>query len=287
MTELVFFGLPLHLLLLYFFLYSCLGWALETTYCSVVERRFVVRGFLYGPLCPIYGVGVLMMICWFAPFMANPLIFYLLATVCMSAWEYVVGWFLEATTHIKYWDYSHFRFNLHGRICLWSCLLWGVLAFIMLYFVHPYVSSVVLMIPLRIRRISAGVLFLLLLVDASLTIRDLALMSKVLSRLNQAGEALRLQLALGRAQLNERLESILNAAPGTLDEAAERLSSRYAELLANAERRTRRFLANYSHMSSQIWEDTLAAVRITGQHLRRRLREVRRETRRNRRKKRK
>lgn len=131
--EPVFFGFPLHLLALYFLIYSCLGWIMETCYCSLTERRFMIRGFLYGPVCPIYGVGVLMMICCFAPFQSNPLIFYGMATLCMSAWEYFVGWFLETTTHIKYWDYSMFRFNLHGRICLWVCLMWGLLAYLVIF----------------------------------------------------------------------------------------------------------------------------------------------------------
>ena len=65
MNEPLFFGVPISLAFLYFIIYSVLGWCMETIYCSVAERRLVPRGFLYGPLCPIYGVGVLMMICWF------------------------------------------------------------------------------------------------------------------------------------------------------------------------------------------------------------------------------
>ena len=76
MTEPVFFGLPISLAFLYFIVYSVLGWCMETVYCSTLERRFVPRGFLYGPMCPIYGVGVLMMICWFQPLMGNPVVFY-------------------------------------------------------------------------------------------------------------------------------------------------------------------------------------------------------------------
>ena len=102
MTEPILFGFPITLLFLYFMVYSFLGWIMETTYCSIGERRFVARGFLYGPICPIYGVGVLMMICWFAPFTGNPILFYAIAVICMSAWEYLVGWFLETTTHTKY-----------------------------------------------------------------------------------------------------------------------------------------------------------------------------------------
>lgn len=268
MTELVLFGFPLHLLILYFLIYSFLGWCMETSYCSITERRFMIRGFLYGPVCPIYGVGVLMMICWFAPFKSSPILFYAMATVCMSAWEYFVGWFLEATTHIKYWDYSMFKYNLNGRICLWVCLMWGLLAYIVIYWIHPFVSSLVLLAPLMVRQITAVMLFSLLLVDAGFTIRDLALMSKMLGKLNQKGDELKLQLALGKAQLGDRLEaafeSARESAPDSLDEAASMLKKSYDELLAKAERRTRRFLHNYSHMSSQSWSDTLADVQEAG-----------------------
>ena len=143
MSEPLFFGTPISLAILYFFVYATMGWCMETVYCSIKERRLVPRGFLYGPLCPIYGVGVLMMICWFQPLMDRPALFYVTATVCMSAWEYFVGWFLETTTHIKYWDYSDEKFNIKGRICLWVCLTWGVLSFLVLYFIHPRVAELV------------------------------------------------------------------------------------------------------------------------------------------------
>lgn len=156
MNEPLFFGVPISLAFLYFIIYSVLGWCMETIYCSVAERRLVPRGFLYGPLCPIYGVGVLMMICWFQPLMGNPVLFYVVATVCMSTWEYMVGWFLETTTHMKYWDYSQYRFNLHGRICLWVCLVWGILSFLVLYFIHPKVAEQVAKLPLIPRYVLDG-----------------------------------------------------------------------------------------------------------------------------------
>lgn len=111
-------GVPLPLLVLYFLWYSFLGWCMETAFCSISERRFVFRGFLKGPICPIYGFGVMVMVLWLQQFTQNFFLFYLIATVTMSAWEYFVGWLLEVTTHMKYWDYSHRRFNLKGRICL-------------------------------------------------------------------------------------------------------------------------------------------------------------------------
>ena len=130
--EPVIFGLPLSVAFLYFIVYSVLGWCMETVFCSCRQGHFVPRGFLYGPLCPIYGVGVLMMICWFQPLMDWPIIFYVAATVGMTSWEYFVGWFLEATTHVKYWDYSDHRFNIKGRVCLTIALTWGVLSYLVL-----------------------------------------------------------------------------------------------------------------------------------------------------------
>ena len=111
-------GYPIYDLFLYFIFYSFLGRVMETCYCSVCERRLVPRGFLYGPIFPIYGAGVLMMILFFTLLKRNLVLFYAAAVAVMGSWEYFVAWLLEATTHVKYWDYSNFRFNLKGRICL-------------------------------------------------------------------------------------------------------------------------------------------------------------------------
>ncbi len=115
MSEPILFGLPVTTVFLFFIIYSFIGWAMETLYCSVLEKRFVARGFLLGPICPIYGAGALLMVFFFSRFTYSLLLFYTVATVVMSAWEYFVGWLLEATTHMKYWDYSRHRFNLSGR----------------------------------------------------------------------------------------------------------------------------------------------------------------------------
>ena len=96
-------GYPILDLFLYFVFYSFLGWVMETCYCSICERRLVPRGFLYGPICPIYGIGVLLMILFFTPLKKNLVLFYVVAVAVMSSWEYFVAWLLETTTHVKYW----------------------------------------------------------------------------------------------------------------------------------------------------------------------------------------
>ncbi len=237
------FGYTLSTLVLYFCFYSLAGWCMETVYCSVLERRFVSRGFLHGPICPIYGVGVLLMILFFRPLAGNILVFYLVSTVTMSAWEYFVGWFLEVTTHMKYWDYSMYRFNLKGRICLWVCLVWGALSYVCIFWIHPPVERAVAALPTMVRDILAIVLASAILADAVVTIRDLALMTKVVNALQQAGSGL-------TSRFQDAKEAMASALPESLSESGAKLREKYSDLVAAAERRTRRFRHTYAQFDT-------------------------------------
>lgn len=231
-------GYPLHELFLYFILYSFLGWLMETCYCSIMERHLVARGFLYGPICPIYGCGVLLMILFFTPLKEHLVLFYITAVVVMTSWEYFVGWLLETTTHVKYWDYSNSKFNIKGRVCLWVALTWGVLSYIIIFWVHPPIEDLYEKIPLVLVYVLCGVLAVILLIDAVFTIRQLALVSKLVVSVTTAGEELQLQLSLGKAELTDKL-----------DEQSEALKERYRDQMARLEKYSRRFRKHYSRMS--------------------------------------
>lgn len=294
MPELTLLGYPLSTLFLYFCFYACAGWCMETVYCSVMEKRFVSRGFLHGPLCPIYGVGVLLMILFFAPLTGNLVIFYIVSTVVMSAWEYFVGWFLEVTTHIKYWDYSMYRFNLKGRICLWVCLVWGVLSYVCLFWIHPPVAVLIGRLPLPARQILAAALAVAVLVDAVATIRELALMTKALDTLQALSGELQLQMALGRSELSDRLsdakdtvtdklldakdlvadkwmdakEAMATLLPDPVVDAGSKLKHRYNDLVASAERTSRRLRSVYSNWrASKLDEPTRQDIQTHAKRL--------------------
>lgn len=135
---------------LYFFLYSFCGWLMETVLCSVQERRFVNRGFLNGPLCPIYGSGILLMLIFLIPvrdsvdnwFQALAVVF-LAGAALASAVEYVTSWAMEKLFHARWWDYSHIKYNVNGRICLSISVCWGGLATAFLYIVQPQFERLV------------------------------------------------------------------------------------------------------------------------------------------------
>lgn len=254
-------GFPLPHLFLYFILYSFLGWVMETCYCSIAERRLVARGFLYGPICPIYGGGVVLMVLFFTPLKQNLVLFYVVAVVVMTSWEYLVGWVLEITTHVKYWDYSQFRFNLKGRVCLWVALTWGVLSYLVIFFIHPPVQSLVEGLPVWLEFMLCGAFLALLSVDAVFTIRHLALVSRLVVGVTTLGEELQLQLSLGKAELSDMLEDKSSA-----------LRQRYGDQIAQLERYSRRFRSRYSKMSvnrhyTVRHEDIVAAAQLAREEL--------------------
>lgn len=255
-------GQPIPLLFLYFIFYSFCGWLWETCYCSIKERHYVPRGFLYGPVCPIYGVGFLLMVLFFAPFKDNLVVFYFVAVIVMTAWEYFVGWFLETTTHIKYWDYSDRRFNIKGRVCLEVSLFWGVMSYVAVFLIHPPVARLFARMPDWLQYTACGACLSLLLVDTVTTIRKLALVTKAMDRLQTAGDELRLQMALARADLGDNLEIVGEELCARLDDVRENLSpanaqrldrlmADYDQLLERAERMSRRFRNRYRHMTSR------------------------------------
>ncbi len=254
-------SIPLSQLFLYFILYSFLGWVMETCYCSVVERRLVARGFLYGPICPIYGGGVTLMILFFTPLKGNLILFYGVAVVVMTSWEYLVGWVLEVTTHVKYWDYSQFRFNLKGRVCLWVALTWGVLSYIVIFFIHPPFQELVEGLPVWLEFMLCGTFLALLAVDAAFTIRNLVLVAMHVESVTQLGQELQLQAALGKAELSDKLA-----------DSADALRQRYSDQVAQLEKYSRRFRHIYrslkvSQKYSVSHEDILAAAALAKEEL--------------------
>lgn len=256
-----FFGYPIYDLFLYFIFYSFLGWGMETCYCSICERRLVPRGFLYGPICPIYGTGVLLMILFFTPLKRNLVLFYAVAVAVMSSWEYFVAWLLESTTHMKYWDYSNFRFNLKGRICLWVALVWGILSYVVIFYIHPPIDARFDQIPLVLKYALCSALLAVLLTDAAFTIHHLALVSKLVVGVAALGEELQVQLALGKAELTDKLEP-----------KAEAVRQKYYAEVAKLERNSRRFRNRYSKMSvnrhyTVRHEDIVAAAQLAREEL--------------------
>lgn len=130
-------------LVLLFTIYSFIGWLSESIYCSLLERRFINRGFLSGPVCPVYGFGALLVITVLTRFRNNLPLLFLTAVVLTSALEYVTALVLEKTFHAKYWDYSGQPLNIRGRVCLKNSLMFGGMSVLAVTVIHPALSALI------------------------------------------------------------------------------------------------------------------------------------------------
>lgn len=154
MTELSFSRL-----VLIFVIYSSIGWLCETLWCSVGSRKLVNRGFLTGPWCPIYGFGGLLILFLTPRLEFSPILVFLVSVVSTSVLEYFTGWLLESLFQTRWWDYSHNRFNIKGRVCLLNSLMFGILGLVLVYLVQPLVVLGLDLLSAEAERIIASLLF--------------------------------------------------------------------------------------------------------------------------------
>lgn len=262
-------------LVLYFFIYSFCGWAMETVLCSIQEKHFVNRGFLNGPICPIYGCGLLLILLVLTPVrdgITNPLyalpLVYVVGTVLASALEYFTSWGMEKLFHARWWDYSHYRINLHGRICLPISLLWGVLAAAFLYLVQPLLEGLVTGLYQAaewLPALLADVFFLLFLVDLVISVNVARAVGKTLEQLDKWSELLRIHLESLKLPSREAILELLEKAnvrfagkgAGRSRERKERL----AEWRALPEAALRRRLADAADELRRRKEEVMAGTR--------------------------
>ena len=170
--------------ILYFFVYGFLGWCTEVIFAAFKQHRFVNRGFLNGPICPIYGVGVTLVIACLEAFQSNLLLLYISSVILVTVLEGVTGWAMDKLFHNKWWDYSKLPFNIGGYVCLLFSLVWGVACVFIVYFVHPLIHQVLSLIPH-----TAGIALIAILGIALLS--DMIVTTSAIVKFNQYLELLK------------------------------------------------------------------------------------------------
>lgn len=150
---------------LLFLMYSVLGWLMEVINSYFIHKRFVNRGFLIGPYCPIYGIGVLLIISFLNDYMDNFLVLFILAMVICLVLEYLTSYFLELIFKARWWDYSNNRFNINGRVCLETAIPFGIGGLIIMYFINPLFTGILCKMSDKFLIILSVVLMILFLAD--------------------------------------------------------------------------------------------------------------------------
>lgn len=173
-----------------FFIFSFAGWIYETTKCSIEDKSFVNRGFLNGPIIPIYGVGGTIVYVVLKPFELHVGLVLLLGFILTTVLEYLTAVAMEKAFHAKWWDYSRFKYNFQGRICLPASLLWAVFSAADVYVLGPMVERIVDGIPRKAGELMGYVLIVIFLSDFLITVVYTLQLSLNLKRLSTLREEL-------------------------------------------------------------------------------------------------
>ncbi|MDR0947411.1 MAG: putative ABC transporter permease [Ruminococcus sp.] len=186
-TPIPFFDFTLYQILIMFVFWSFVGWAVEVVVMTFETGEYQNRGFLNMPICPIYGAGVLLVVTIFRPIADTVLPLFALTALLCTTFELCVGLLMEKIFHNRWWDYSMYKFNFKGYICLWTSCGWGIGCVLVVKFVQPFIEMVISKIPMTGGYIFIGVCFVLIMIDLAASIRAAVTLNSKLRMIDEIG----------------------------------------------------------------------------------------------------
>lgn len=222
-----------------FIIYAFLGWCSEVAFAAVNKGKFVNRGFLNGPVCPIYGVGMLIVVLCLWNLRDRPLLLFLGSALLTTALEFVTGFVLERFFHDKWWDYSDMPFNIKGYVCLKFTILWGLAASFIIGAVHRFVYMLIVKTPFVLGVILLAVFSAAFIADFIVTLTALVKLPKKLKAMAEAERALRAV----SDKIGENISDTTIAAKEKGEALAEENKPRLEELKAEYEKKKKELSA--------------------------------------------
>lgn len=165
------FGFDSYHVILWFLTYSILGWAVESFYMSICNRKLTNRGFSRGPICPIYGVGALTVFILLRPYSHNKILLFIMGSFLATLIEYITALLMNRLFGEIWWDYKDKPFNYKGILCLESSIAWGVYTVILFVFLQGFVEGIVNRIPFAIGRILGSLIIFAVVIDYIIVLR--------------------------------------------------------------------------------------------------------------------
>lgn len=215
--------------LFFFYLYSFMGWCFESAYVSVCERKLTNRGFIRGPFLPIYGSGAVMMLVVSMPFRDNLVLTYLAGCVGATMLEYITSVVMEALFQVRYWDYSHLRFQFQGRISLSSTLMWGLFTILSSRVIQIQIEKPVLRIPSKVMTGVTLVLTAFICADFALSFKAAVDLRKILVKMEKVKARM--------VHIQKRLDGIMGTLAGGVNLAKNGLTQNVSDLKRGIENR--------------------------------------------------
>ncbi|MGE5626700.1 MAG: putative ABC transporter permease [Solirubrobacterales bacterium] len=208
-----------------FVIYSFIGWCMEVIYAAVTEGKFINRGFLNGPVCPIYGFGMIIIIILLSPIKENLLFLFTGSVILTTFLEGFTGLILEKLFHTKWWDYSNFPFNLGGYVCLAFSIAWGLGCVMIIKVIHPAVEILIIKSWSLAGGIFLAVALLVFAVDAASTVVSIFNLNERLRQLEEVGNKIR-EIS---EELGENISKTALAVVVENEKIKDKLQDRYPE----------------------------------------------------------
>lgn len=244
----------LYELLAFFFIYSFLGWVVEVAFHAVTVGKFVNRGFLNGPVCPIYGVGVTAIILMLGDVIEKTWAVALVGLAFPTAIELLTGWALEKFFHNKWWDYSDRKFNLKGYICLEFSLLWAIAVIFVIEVIHPLTVRFVSLADNVTGTVLVSICIGLMVADIAVTIMQALKLNKKLKEIDGAAKA----LGIG----GEIIGKGVTAATLAVESGIDRVKQKKEEAIdAIVKKMPKRFLKAFPRLASRNNPDSVALAK--------------------------
>lgn len=174
-----------------FVIYAFLGWCTEVAYAALDTGKFVNRGFLNGPVCPVYGCGVLVVIVVLTPLKENFLILFFGSFLLTTVIEFITGFLLEKLFHNQWWDYSNEHFNICGYVCLKFSILWGIACTLIMDVIHPTIYKVIKIVPKLPGTVILVLLCIAFAVDLIITVSTILKFNEHLKMLDELAAKLK------------------------------------------------------------------------------------------------
>lgn len=261
------FSLPLDQVFLLFIIFAFIGWVSEVFYVGVFhEHKFVNRGMLRGPICPVYGFGGLVVFCQ-PPFILDSWILsFFCSMILCSAVEYLASYVLETTLHTTWWDYSHYKFNLHGRICLLNSTLFGLMGMAGAKLLRPLLYWLLCLLTQQETKLVSVGLALVLAADLVTTINRLINFNTVLVRIKDLGEDLKVRFAeetwFNGDSIETMIASVRNHAEETKDKVLVSLVERIDHIASHRQKYMDHYLKKFPTMKNKLHSDSLEYAKL-------------------------
>ena len=241
----------------FFFIYGFLGWCYESTYVSIKHKRWVNRGFMRGPLLPLYGSGAILLLFVTIPFRDNLFLMFIAGAIGATALEYVTGVTMEALFKVRYWDYTNRRFNFQGHICLAATTLWGFFAIVIVKVIHRPIENMVFALPETLVEVLVMILSVLSVADFALSFKAAWDIRDVLIKLEEVQREMermqkRLDVILAFAE-DSREQVVINTYE-RLDELTDVLEERFAHMKELREKLDARLEEDWKEFTEDIKE---------------------------------